>query len=43
MSKTLIDSRCTLCGWAGKTDLDLCPRCGHGLTEYEVTLAEPQS
>jgi rubredoxin len=36
MSETLIDSRCTLCGWADVTDDSQCPQCGHGLVDYEV-------
>ena len=43
MSELLLDSRCTFCGWTGKTDLELCPGCGHGLTDYTVTLAKSQS
>jgi len=34
----LIDSRCPLCTWTGTTDDAVCPECGHGLVDYEVTL-----
>lgn len=37
---TAIDSRCPLCAWAGATDDDVCPVCGHGLIDYEVTINE---
>jgi len=35
-----IEARCTVCGWVGP-DYDLCPQCGHGLTEYNVSYATP--
>lgn len=35
---TLLDSRCTHCTWTGQTDRETCPQCGHGLTEYVVTI-----
>jgi len=36
----LLDSRCPLCTWAGTTDADECPQCGHGLLEYNVYVYE---
>jgi len=36
----LLDSLCVHCVWVGTTDGDLCPQCGHGLLDYEVTVGE---
>ena len=35
----LADSRCPLCAWVGETEATECPRCGHGLVRYDVTLS----
>lgn len=41
MEQTLIDYRCPVCAWTGEAvsvgSVSLCPRCGHGLVDYEVT------
>jgi hypothetical protein len=38
MPETLSTRRCGLCGTL--SDAPLCPDCGHGTVEYEVTLAD---
>jgi len=40
MSETLLDSRCSLCGWTGETDAHRCPECDYGLVTFEVTLVD---
>lgn len=40
MSEQLLSHRCPVCTWAGETDRDTCPECGHGLVEFDLVILD---